>query len=83
MKQGGKCALSGTELVLCRRTTEYLKGMQTASIDRIYCHKPYCIDNIQWIHKKLNWMKNRIPQEEFIDLCIKVTNFQRKRSKND
>lgn len=42
---------------------------QTASLDRIDSTKPYTINNVHWVHKKVNTMKWNIPQNEFIEWC--------------
>jgi len=45
------------------------KDEQTASLDRIDSTKGYLLDNIQWVHKKVNTMKWNIHQNEFIGWC--------------
>lgn len=45
------------------------KDEQTASLDRIDSKKPYTIDNVHWVHKKVNTMKWNIAQKEFIEWC--------------
>lgn len=42
---------------------------QTASLDRINSSIGYTIDNVQWVHKKINMMKMDLSQEEFINYC--------------
>lgn len=42
---------------------------QTASLDRIDSTKGYVEGNVQWIHKDINLMKNRLPQDYFISMC--------------
>lgn len=68
LKQDGKCALSG-EVIYFGET-----GLcpHTASLDRIDSAKGYTQDNIQWVHTKINIMKNRYSQCEFIDFCRKI-----------
>lgn len=61
------CALSGIPLVFHKRINE-----QTASLDRIDSEKDYTLENVQWIHKKLNLMKNHFPQDEFVLWCTRV-----------
>lgn len=68
--QNRKCALSGIELC-------FPKGRSnngTASIDRIDSSHGYIEDNIQWVHKSVNLMKNRLPQKDFIEFCKLVAN---------
>ena len=72
LKQNRKCALTGEELCFdsaCR------SGDCTASLDRIDSTKGYTIDNIQWVHRKINMMKNCYNQDEFISWCNKITEY--------
>jgi hypothetical protein len=45
---------------------------QTASLDRIDNSIGYRINNLQWVHKKLNIMKNVMGNPEFIEWCKMV-----------
>lgn len=65
IKQDRKCALSDVELTMTKSRKE--KG--TASLDRRDNTKGYTIDNIQWIHKDLNFMKQDFSELEFINWC--------------
>jgi len=71
LKQNQKCALSGIDIQIAesRRTKEIM----TASLDRIDSSKGYTIDNVQWVHKDINTMKNNIPQNQFIHWCQLVS----------
>lgn len=72
LKQEGKCALTGLTLVFNygRKT-----GLEhTASLDRIDSSKGYTIDNIQWVHKVINFMKRTYDQDYFIEMCKLVAN---------
>ena len=80
LQQEGKCALSNTELTLTKSYANKIrkekKGYaiyETASVDRIDSHKGYIEGNVQWVHKKVNMMKNDLNQTEFIDLCKKIS----------
>lgn len=80
VEQDFKCALSGESI--------YLRGndktlpltdngnpryeLFNASLDRIDSSKGYIIGNVQWLHKKVNIMKNEYSQSEFIDFCKKI-----------
>lgn len=66
-EQNGKCALTGLNIIIERNYKKY-KSM-TASLDRIDSKKAYTIDNIQWIHKDVNRMKNAFSEEYFINMC--------------
>lgn len=72
-KQGKRCALTGEVIVMTQTRKNMSK--RTASLDRIDSSKGYTIDNIQWIHKRLNFMKQDMDQTEFIELCKKVANY--------
>lgn len=66
IKQNRKCALSGIELNI----SSYFKNRDTtASLDCIDATKGYDRDNIQFVHKTINLMKNNIPQDKFIEFC--------------
>lgn len=68
IEQDFKCALSGLKLI-----TGYIPLIDiTASIDRIDSSKEYSIDNIQWVHKDINMMKQSYTQEQFINYCRMV-----------
>ena len=66
-EQGGRCALSGLEIKL-----GVLSKDRTASLDRKDCSKPYTRDNVQWVHKQVNIMKNTLSDEEFIYFCKEI-----------
>lgn len=70
-KQGGKCALTGIELTLKKNTKD---SSQTASLDRQDSTKGYIEGNLCWVHKRINKLKSNFDQEEFLNLCEKVTN---------
>lgn len=71
-KQKRKCNLSGLDLAFSK-TNAQRKSFATASLDRIDSTKGYVRNNIQWIHKEINKMKNNIDQRRFIELCKYVT----------
>ena len=76
-KQGGLCALTGALLTLPEHCRDYTF---TASLDRIDSSKPYVKENVQWVTKHVNLMKRSYSQEEFIDLCRRVVQFQESKS---
>ncbi len=63
-KQNRKCALSGVDIYFSKKIKDI-----TASLDRIDSSKGYTEDNVQWIHKVINIMKNKFNEEEFIMFC--------------
>ena len=74
LQQNKKCALTGLELTFPVKNTAIENKKSTASLDRIDSSKGYVIDNVQWVHKSINLMKNIYSQEYFIDMCKLVAN---------
>ncbi len=72
VKQNFKCALTKVDLYLPESVRTKTQE-QTASIDRIDSSKAYTIDNIQWVHKDVNKMKNNLSLDRFIELCKLIT----------
>jgi hypothetical protein len=66
LQQNRKCALSGLELSFPIKSTD---KSWTASLDRIDSSKGYVLENVQWVHKDVNIMKNKFDQGYFINLC--------------
>ena len=60
-KNGFVCALSGVKL-----------DENTWSPDRIDSKKGYTKENLQFVHKDINLMKNKFPEDYFIEMCKKV-----------
>lgn len=66
-KQEGVCALSGIPIGWAE------KGLTaTASIDRIDSSEGYILENVQLVHKDINFMKQQYDQDYFINLCKAV-----------
>jgi hypothetical protein len=77
LKQNKKCSLSGIPLTFPRNA---LDTSANVSLDRIDSTKGYTIDNVQWVDKRINFMKITLKMEEFIDLCRQIVaydNFKR------
>lgn len=72
VKQNKKCAISG-ELINISTN----RKLCTASLDRKDYMKGYTNDNIQWVHKTVNIMKNRFQDDEFILWCSKINDYQK------
>jgi len=72
-KQNKKCALTGVDLYFTNLRTNYNR-YTNASLDRINSSKGYVKDNIQWVEKRVNMMKQQYSQDEFIEVCKKVAN---------
>jgi len=71
-KQHRQCALSGLPIEFGNPKKSNRSKPTTASLDRIDNDLPYCVGNVQWVHKDLNIMRNKLPIDKFIDLCKKV-----------
>jgi hypothetical protein len=70
--QAGRCALTGTKLILAATSKHHGRGRTTASIDRIDSAEGYVPGNVQWVHKTVNQMKWNLGQDLFIDFCRRV-----------
>lgn len=70
IQQNKKCKLSGLHLEFSEIRKD--KSNQTASIDRIDSKIGYIEGNVQWVHKQINIMKNKISDEKFIWFCEQV-----------
>lgn len=67
-KQDGKCAITKIPLVMVENYRDQSIN-QTASLDRIDNSKGYIKGNIQWTHKWINVMRNKLSIEEFLYWC--------------
>jgi hypothetical protein len=67
LKQDGKCALTGLPIDFGEGTTRTC--VITASLDRKDSKFGYTENNIQWIHKDVNRMKNMFEESYFIEIC--------------
>jgi hypothetical protein len=66
LKQERKCALSGVEIAF------QSANRATASLDRKDPTLPYEIDNVWWVHYHVNYAKQSLGVDEFIELCVNV-----------
>lgn len=73
-EQEGLCAITDEKIFFGKSR----KHETTASLDRIDSRKGYTIDNIQWVHKKINQLKWDLSEEELVSLCQKVLNMNNK-----
>lgn len=74
LSQNSVCALSGIPITLSQ-SKRRKRAEQTASLDRIDCSKGYVEDNVQWVHKDINKMRNTMPIEDFVKTCKIVANY--------
>jgi hypothetical protein len=63
IRQNNKCSLSNLEISL---------SDGTASVDRIDNNKGYIVNNIQFIYRPINYMKNTLSNNEFLRLCCLI-----------
>jgi len=64
--QDKKCALTKLPLRFAEKRGDY---EATASLDRIDSKKGYTLENVQWVHKKINIMKQDYDEKDFIYYC--------------
>lgn len=79
LQQNKKCALSGLDIYF---TDKRIGGninyqFMNASLDRIDSSIGYTKDNIQWVHKDVNMMKLNHSEKYFIDLCKKISEYNK------
>lgn len=72
LRQDRKCALTGIPLTFSVGRKAYERHVQNASLDRIDSTKGYTPDNVWWVHKSVNRMKNAYSLEQFIWVCHEV-----------
>jgi len=77
LQQQRQCALSGLPLLLSPNNDRY--RIQTASLDRIDSTLGYILDNVQWVHKRVQFLKRDYSEEELIFWCTKIANKQHTR----
>ncbi len=67
------CALSGLALEFATRAGKY-DG--TVSLDRINSNRGYVKGNVQWVHKDVNYMKQDLDEQSFIQYCFAIAEHQ-------
>lgn len=76
-EQEGRCVYTGMELRFRSGRSPEERG--TASVDRIDSGRGYVLDNVQWVHKAVNLMKQDLNEETFIRLCVAVVHHRARR----
>jgi len=71
LKQEEKCALSGEPISIKQNFTKKI-----ASLDRIDSEKGYIEKNVQWVDKKINFMKQNLSEKEFFLYCERIINYK-------
>lgn len=78
LKQQGKCFFTDLPIELNSRDS----GKETtASVDRLDSTKGYTADNVVWVHKDINLMKNVFSIDYFLHLCELITEKHKKGNK--
>jgi hypothetical protein len=67
LKQNKKCAITNIPICFSSIFGKFSDG--NASLDRIDSNKGYTEDNVQWVHKTINMMKNKLSMDEFTEWC--------------
>lgn len=67
--QGRRCALSGVEIGFAPANQNRLT---TASMDRLDNDLGYTKDNVQWVHKWVNLMRNTLEVDQFLWWCHEI-----------
>jgi hypothetical protein len=70
LKQNKKCAISNVNLVMYPNNDR--SRIQTASPDRIDSSKGYTNENFQWVHKRINRIKNILSTDELMFWVNKI-----------
>ncbi len=69
--QNRKCALTGDVITFALNIRDE-RGSHTASLDRVDNSLGYTMGNVQWVHKKVNIMKNVMSNQELALWCEKI-----------
>lgn len=72
--QNFKCAISGDNLLPEDCSLDHVRKELPLSLDRIDSTKGYIRGNLQWVTKRINWMKGDMSMTDFIALCNKIIN---------
>lgn len=68
-EQFGKCPYTGIKLQLLNISM----NETNASLDRIDSKLPYTYDNVEWVFKPINIMKNAFSKDEFVNVCFMIS----------
>jgi hypothetical protein len=67
--QNGICEFSGVKLILSSYSKIQKNPIYSASLDRIDSSKGYTKDNIRWVSRAINYMKNTMSDDMVWELC--------------
>lgn len=68
-KQGRRCAMTKIPIDFGNLDIRHADRKVTASVDRIDSSIGYTKENIQIVHRDINWMKNIYSKDYFIEMC--------------
>lgn len=74
VSQNFKCALTGKQISVVEKT---------ASLDRINSKIGYTVDNIQWVEKRINRLKNNFTENELFEMCYNLLNHRKLKAENE
>ena len=73
LKQNRRCIYTGIKIThlkyLCRKNGKDVYHLGTASMDRKNNDLGYTKENVQWVHKDVNYMKSYFKEKYFLKLC--------------
>lgn len=73
-KQNGICEFSGVKLELSSYSKIEKNPIYSASLDRIDSSKGYVRNNIRWVSRSINYMKNTMSDDMVWELCKHIKN---------
>lgn len=76
VKQNEKCALTGIDLTLPKDYRPGWVKKHNLSLDRIDSSVGYILGNVQWVCKDVNFMKQQLSEEHFVEMCRLVVQTQ-------
>lgn len=68
-KQNFRCAISNMEIQINLSRNKN----STASLDRINSNLQYVEGNVQWVHKDVNFLKNKFDEKYLLYICKLVS----------
>jgi len=77
--QKGICEFTGVQLILSSYSKIKKDPIFSASVDRIESSKGYSKNNIRWVSRSINWMKNEMSDEMTWKLCRLISENMKKK----
>lgn len=81
LNQNKRCAISGVPINFFYENGKRLHDIKTASLDRVDSSKGYVKGNVQWVHKQVNTIKMDLSDEELVNWCKTIADYQRQKEK--